>query len=317
MKIILTGIPYKLTENVFGIKIELIRWLLILIMMLIIINTKAQQSNQTITITGGPFAESLVNKWALEFAKINPGLTIKFLKSTATDNKADLKISEYDSDMSGQNSSFRFVSVGRLAVLPVANDKNKLISRFIKEGLGLENFKNLFIQGKNDEEGELKASPTIYSQSAKSTPTKILLAYFGNPSATLNGVTVTGDEKYLIESVESDTTGITYSNLSLIYNLQSRTPIAGLKILPIDLDNNGRLKKEEMIFDNLDQVITYIETSKSKAIPSNDFGFVFNPTGNPLVADFVNWVASSGQEFNHQLGFLKSSTIKIDALTQK
>ena len=116
----------------------------------------------------------------------------------------------------------------------------------------------------------------------------------------------------------NDSTAITYSNLGLIYDLDNRTPLAGLKILPIDLDNNGRLKKEELIYDNLDQVITFLESTKNNTIPVDNFSFSYNSkNNNPAVADFVNWVTIAGQQFNHQFGFLKTDDDKSHSLTQK
>ncbi len=108
---------------------------------------------------------------------------------------------------------------------------------------------------------------------------------------------------------------MSYGNLGFIYDLASRcTGKKEFVFLPIDPDNNGKLKKEEQIYDNLDQLMTFLENTKPKTIPTSYVGFSFNKKeSNAWVADFVNWVKISGQQFNHQYGFLKASDEKDPA----
>ena len=283
------------------------------------ISLQAQNANKTITITESKFANSLIEKWASEYSKANSGVTIKFVKNTAPNVQSDLTLTV--NVPSVEKSPTKLVNVGRLAVLPVANEKNTLFDKQIRNGIKQEEFKNIFVGNESDQFDSEKVSAkaptyTVYSQTPQSATAKVLIDHFGQSTSELGGVIVTGNDKYLIESVLSDSTGVTYGNLSLIYDLNNRKVLEGIKILPIDLDNSGHLKKEELVYNNLDQLISFLESSKNKAIPSNDFCFSFNKkSNNPLVEDFVNWVKISGQQFNHQYGFLKTSD-EVPALTQ-
>jgi len=293
---------------------------LVMAIMAICISLQAQNASKTITIAGSKFANPLIEKWASEYSKANSGVTIKFVKNT---EQSELSLTVNTPSQSDEKSAAKLVNVGRVAVLPVANEKNTLFDKQFKNGIKQEEFKNIFLGIVTDEfDSEEKSITeplyTVYSQTPQSATAKVLIDHFGKSVSELAGILVTGDDKYLIESVLSDSTGVSYGNLSLIYDLNNRTPLKGIKILPIDPDNSGRLKKEELVYSNLDQLITFLESSKNKAIPSEEISFSFNKkNSSPLVEDFVNWVKISGQQFNHQYGFLKTSDDKDPALTQK
>ena len=293
---------------------------LVMAIMVICISLQAQNTNKTITIAGSKFANPLIEKWVSEYSKANSGVTIKFVKNT---EQSELALTVNTPSQGDEKSAAKLVNVGRVAVLPVANEKNTLFGKQFKNGIKQEEFKNIFLGIVTDEfDSEQKSTTeplyTVYSQTPQSATAKVLIDHFGKSVTELAGILVTGDDKYLIESVLSDSTGVSYGNLSLIYDLNNREPLKGIKILPIDPDNSGRLKKEELVYSNLDQLITFLESSKNKAIPSEEISFSFNKkNSNPLVEDFVNWVKISGQQFNHQYGFLKTSDDKDPALTQK
>ena len=301
-----------------------VKQLLIIGLMMCCFNMQAQKAKQTITISGAQFTSSLVEKWISEYSKVNPDVAISFVKSSKQNKSTDLKLSVNTSDENGFDAIENRIIVGRLAVLPIANEKNRYFAKQLKNGIKQDELKNIFLKrdpnSADDPEEEKAEVPlyTVYTQTTQSTSAKVLVDHFGKKSPEMNGVIVTGDDKFLVESVLGDSTGVTFSNLGLIYDLSNRTPLNGIKILPIDPDNKGHLKKEKLIYNNLDQLITYLETSKNKSIPTESISFNFDPKNkNPLVSDFVNWVNHSGQAYNHQFGFLKT-TDEIDrTLTQK
>jgi len=298
--------------------------LLIIAVMMCCLSVHAQNAKQAITISGAQFTASLIEKWTSEYSKVNPDITFKFVKSSSQNEKTDLKLTLNSLDKSDPKPVENRVNVGRLAVLPVANLKNTFFTKQLKNGIGQEELKTIFLQRDTDltdnVEEEQKGEPlyTVYTQTSQSASAKVLVNHFGKSASELNGILVTGDDKYLVESVLEDSTGVTFSNLALIYDLNSRTPLIGIKILPIDPDNNGRLKKEELIYGNLDQLITFLETTNNKSIPTEEISLSYDPkNNNPFVTDFVNWVNHSGQTYNRQFGFLKT-TDEIDrTLTQK
>ena len=288
------------------------------------LSSMAQKSDQIITISGTQFANPLVEKWVSEYTKANPGVAFKFVKSAPQNKPADLNLTVISLTKNELSANENIVKVGRIAVLPVTNFKNKQFARQLKNGIKQEELKNIFLQGEVDtssdggaqQKGELPY--TVYTQPSQSATANVLIHHFGKTDTELKGILVTGDDKFLIESLLGDSTAVGYSNLGLIYNLHDRTPLAGIRILPIDPDNNGRLKEDEQVYGNLDKLIVFLESSKNKAVPTEELDFSYNTkNGNPLAVDFVNWVAVTGQQYNHQYGFLQTSDEKYTNVSQK
>lgn len=275
---------------------------------------QAQNNVKTITVSAPKFANSLVEKWAAEYSKGNPDVAIKFVKA---DIAGDLVLTVND----GEKSDKKQVNVGLTVILPVVSDKNIIFGKQLKNGITDDEFRKILFGSEleqSEDDGSKPVAYTVYTQPAQSATTKVLLSYFGKKEVEIPGVIVTGDDKYLIESVINDSTGISYGNLSQIYESQNRQPVKGLRILPIDPDNSGKLKKEEQVYSNLDQLVSFLESARPRTIPTSYLSFSINKKEtNPLVEDFINWVKISGQQFNHQYGFLKANDEKDPTLTQK
>jgi phosphate transport system substrate-binding protein len=109
-----------------------------------------------------------------------------------------------------------------------------------------------------------------------------------------------------------DDTGITYTTPGLAYDLQSRKPLEGLTIIPVDLDGNGRVSKEEKSLENLDQVIATLEADKIKNVPVENIHFsIGKNNSNPEAKKFLLWVAANADKDLHQFGYLKADAKRL------
>jgi len=299
------------------------RNILIAGLMMCCLQSNAQNKDQVISITGTQFTYPLIKRWISEYAKINPELKFKLINDQENSDKADLKIIAHTPEKGEIADNKTLTRVGRFAILPITNEKNQSFAKEFKRGVKQDGLKAIFMKDGgelNSEEKKATKEPeyTVYTKTPQSCAAKVISSYLGYPSDDLNGIYVTGDDSYLITSLLEDSTGVSYNNLGLIYDLNKRIPINGIKILPIDLNNNGRIDKEEQIYGNLDQVITYLEGSKSASIPTDNLSFITDEKQtNPEIVVFLNWVKASGQEFNHQYGFLNTTALKNSDLTQK
>jgi phosphate transport system substrate-binding protein len=94
--------------------------------------------------------------------------------------------------------------------------------------------------------------------------------------------------------------------------LQSRKPIDGIAIIPVDLDGNGRVSKEEKALENLDQVITNLENNKVKNVPFEYIHFSIDKhNSNPEAKKFLLWVAANADKDLHQFGYLKAEPKRL------
>ncbi|NWJ52572.1 MAG: hypothetical protein HXX14_17070 [Bacteroidetes bacterium] len=296
----------------------------ILVSILLVVGTQsyAQKAEQVISISGTEFTSPLIKRWITEYSKINPGLKFRLINEQEKGTQSDLQIIAHTPDKGEIGDNKTLVKIARVAILPITNEKSILFAKEFKKGVKQERLKAIFTndQDKLDSVQSKVKEPeyTVYTKSPQSSVAKVISSYLGKQSEDLKGIYVSGDDLYLNTSILDDSTGISYNNLGLIYDLDKRTPISGIRILPIDLNNNGRLDKEELIYSNLDQVITFLENTKNAAVPTDNISFVTDKKGsNQAVANFVNWVKGLGQEYNHQYGFLNNAVVKDYALTQK
>ena len=298
------------------------RNILIAGLMMCCLQSNAQSKDQVISITGTQFTYPLINRWISEYSKVNPELKFKLISSQGNNDKADLKIIAHKPEKGEIDDNKTLTKVGRFAILPIANEKNQSFVKEFKKGVKQDGLKAIFMKdGSNLNPEERKGREpeyTVYTKTPQSCAAKVISSYLGYPSDELSGIYVTGDDSYLITSLLEDSTGVSYNNLGLIYDLDKRVPVSGIKVLPIDLNNNGRLDKDEQIYSDLDHVITYLEVSKSTAIPVADISFITDEKqSNPEISNFLSWIEVFGQEFNHQYGFLTNPNSKNSTLTQK
>ena len=286
------------------------------------LHSTAGNNTQVITIAGTQFTYPLIQKWITEYARVNPELKFKLINDQDNTDKADIKIIAHTPEKGELAENKSLINVGRLAILPIINENNPLFSKEVKKGIKRDGLRAIFMKDDTDlnsgEEKSKEPEYTVYTKTPQSCSAKVISSYLGHPSDDLKGIFVTGDDSYLISSLLEDSTGVSYNNLGLIYDLKNRFPVHGIKVLPIDLNNNGRLDKEEQLYSNLDEVISFLELSKNTSIPTDNVSFVVDSKSvNPEISNFINWVKASGQEFNHQFGFLNNSSFKNSPLTQK
>jgi phosphate transport system substrate-binding protein len=302
--------------------VKLSRNILIAILFAFSFQSFAQSNSQVITITGTQFTYPLIKRWISEYSRINPELKFKLINEQENSGLTDIRIIAHTPEKGEIADNKTLLKVGRFAILPITNEKNNSFSKDFKKGVRQERLKAIFMKEENNfdtkDEKDKEPEYTVYTKTPQSALAKAISSYLGNPAEDLKGIYVTGDDLNLITSLLDDSTGVSYNNLGLVYNLEKRVPINGIKILPIDLNNNGRLDKEEQIYGNLDQVITYLEESNNSSIPTDYVSFVTDKkSSNPLVENFLNWVKEYGQEYNHQYGFLDYPSVRNTSLTKK
>jgi len=266
-------------------------------------------------LTGTKFTYPLIEKWVTEYTKVNPAARIKLLKKGDTNvDSANINIISHKLDDTKLKEYDSYVQVAEYALLPIANEANPLVNKVSKRGIEEKQLKEIFIKKNDDysltsEESATKAEKnpyTVYTRATSSCASISFADHFVTKWDNINGKGISGDDKHLLQAVLKDTTAVSYNNLGYIYDLHNRLPIKGIAILPIDVNQNGKLDKEEQIYGNLDQVITYLEKNPDeKAIPTAYVNFVFAKSKtNETLQAFLNWVLTDGQRYNHELGFL-------------
>lgn len=260
---------------------------------------------KVISITGTRFFFPLVEKWAEEFKKENPDIDIVVKYGI---QNADISMTGSPIDKENSDKG-KYVSVSKFAIVPIINEKNPAWNELKKRGLSKADFERIYFRGDNQENnfafgGSTSVPIRVYTRGACASAT--FSKHFGkqiNDLANLD--TKIADDNVLLENVLNDSLGVAYNNLGFVYDLQTRKQKIGIKVVPVDLNGNGKVDKDEDFYGNLDQLIQKLETSHIDLPPVGKMVFVFKDT-RPEVKDFVNWIQARGQQYNHSIGFLKA-----------
>jgi ABC-type phosphate transport system substrate-binding protein len=274
---------------------------LLVIIAFITTSVFAKNNEDVIYIKSVKFATPLLEQWIAEYSKLNPEVQFAIADKDTPSEEVDIRLLSSDAP---SNNTYTF-SIGRYAVLPIAGQNNTLLSEFQKKKLNMKRLKELFFEKELlDDEYEPakdKYNATIYSVSNASSVSNTFANHFGYEISKLKGKKISGDDIFLINAVQKDNTGVSFNNLNYVFDINSRQLKANIVLLPLDL------KKEysEVIAEaNLDKVIDLLENKSIDLIPVDEINFVVSNVADTQTEQFLQWVISEGQVYNHQYGFL-------------
>ena len=136
--------------------------------------------------------------------------------------------------------------------------------------------------------------------------------YYGKKQEDLLGVGVFGDPG-LAQAVKRDPLGIGYNNIGYAYDASTKKQVKGIRVVPLDLNNNARIDPEESFYESMNDIIAAIAAGKYPSPPARELYFVCkdNPRGNKGLAAFIKWVLSDGQKFVQEAGYIALPAEKI------
>jgi len=278
----------------------------------------AQQQTDIVKLRGTRLTYPLVNKWITEFNKEYPRIKVS-IAPTAPADSIDFSIASYELKSDELKESQRSIVATRYVQLPVVNSNRPGLAELQSKGITEKELGEIFF---NTE------SPTVLASTQNKVPidlyvrdrpvcaVKSFAGHFGADPKKIKGNGIKGDDQDLAKAVKKDVNGFSFNNLGFIYNTKTRKVVDSLAIIPLDLNANGKVDKDEQIYNTLDEVIAYIEKTKSSAFVNDPVNFIFNKNSqNKSAGLFLTWVLTKGQQFNHELGFINQEKEPLE--TQK
>jgi len=294
-----------------SLKSTIIFFLVFLIYFLVLLTSAAfaqSTPNGKVVITGVRFAYPLVEKWIRDYKATNPSVQVSIdPRSTVDPAKYDLLIEAYEPDQSIKDSR-DFLYLGRYALLPVANSTSEFAKTYSKKGLTEGQIKevffhDIFAEKKNNE--KISSPVTVYTRLQRAGAPITFAHYFGFEQKNIKGKAISGSDEHLIKALLKDSTGVTYASLSLLYDRETRKVLDGLTIIPVDQDGNGRVSDNEKLVNDVDALISKLESHELKNIPVEYFHISISKTNtNPEALNFLRWVLHHGQDDLHNFGYL-------------
>jgi phosphate transport system substrate-binding protein len=271
-----------------------------------------------VLISGTKFTYPLIEKWIAEFKKGNPDANITLVSKTVSPQTADLNVIAHQPTKEDFDETQEVVYAGRYALLPVTNSRNPLLATLAKKGLSKKDIDKLFFERVNFDEEPGKEKPkfpaTIYSRDNTSVTSTTLAGYFGHVSSEIRGKKVFGEDIYLLSAIKKDSIGLTYNNLGYLFDTDSRKLKDGIALLPLELKKDTK----QILAGDLDLVIDILEKTQIETIPVEKIGFIYSKqTVRKEVSDFLKWVLTDGQKFNHAKGFLNLDNTALSEQTNR
>jgi phosphate transport system substrate-binding protein len=313
-------------------KIIMRSFLLIIILFSLLTVPKSysqEKKSGQISISGAFALYPMVIRWADEYKKINPGVRFDISAGGAGKGISDALNGMVEIGMVSReiypeelkNGAFP-IAVTKDAVVAVINESNPSLNEIMIKGLKKDAANNIWITGRYttwaQAFGAKSASPIhIYTRSDACGAAEMWAKFFGKKQEDLLGVGVFGDPG-LAQAVKKDPLGIGYNNIGYAYDASTRKQIKGLRVVPIDLNNNGKIDSDEDFYTSMDDLIAAIASGKYPSPPARELYFVMkgNPKNNKVLTEFIRWVLSDGQKFINEAGYISLPKERID-LEQK
>jgi ABC-type phosphate transport system substrate-binding protein len=151
---------------------------------------------------------------------------------------------------------------------------------------------------------ETNFSINVYTRSDACGAGQVWAQYLGNYTQDdLKGTAVYGDPG-LEQAVKSDALAIGYSNLNYAYDMASGMQISGLRVIPIDLNGNGRIDADEDFYGNKTTLLQAIATGIYPSPPARDENIVTKGEFKGIAKEFVRWILTDGQKYCSEVGYV-------------
>ncbi len=281
-----------------------------------------------ISISGAFALYPITVKWAEEYKKLHPGIRIDISAGGAGKGMTDalskmvdiglVSREIYDEEI--KNGAWS-IAVTKDAVLPTISALHPQLNEILSKGITKKTLEDIYITGscKTWAQAGIQSQLHLhtYTRSDAAGAAESWAKYFGRKQEDLKGIGVFGDPG-VAQAVQKDPAGIGYNNMIYIYDPQTKKQTNGVRVLPIDFNNNGKIDPEENFYDSMDDIANAIASGKYPSPAARDLYFVSKgKPQNKRVLQFIEWVLTDGQKYVHDAGYINLSKESIDASLEK
>jgi len=276
-----------------------------------------QQFSGTIRVSGAWALYPMMVRWGEEFHKLRPEVRVDVSAGGAGKGAADALGGLVDIGMVSRDihpdevkKGGFWVSVVKDAVLPTANVANPVADMLSSRGLKRQALVALWTQEKTltwgDVVGNLQVKDQVhvYTRSDACGAAETWAKYLGKRQEDLQGVGVYGDPG-LAEAVRKDRLGIGFNNLNYAYDADTGKPVSGLRVVPIDINGNGRLDESESFYSTKAEVRRAIGAGLYPSPPARDLNLLTRGKPTGVTREFILWTLDEGQKYVDEAGYIQ------------
>jgi len=284
----------------------------------------SKEPEGAIRVSGAFALYPMMLRWSEEYTKLHPKVIFDISAGGAGKGMTDALGGLVDIGMvsrkittSEEEKGAYWVAVTKDAVVATANKNNPVLTTLKTNGLTRDVFEKIYINSSITTWGQATGTGApdkinVYSRTDASGAGEAWALYLGNyKQEKLRGVGVNGDPG-IAEAVKKDNLGIGYNNLNFAYDLNTRKPVEGIEIIPIDINGNGKIDPEENFYGTLDELSNAIGSGKYPEPPAKDLHFVTKGKPTGIVQDFIKWTLTDGQKYILESGYVVLPQDKIN-----
>ncbi|MEG1685870.1 MAG: substrate-binding domain-containing protein [Bacteroides sp.] len=276
-----------------------------------------------ISLSGAFALYPMVIKWAEEFKKLHPNVRIDVSGGGAGKGMTDALAKVVDLGMVSREihavetkKGALAIAVVKDAVIPTVNASNPVINDIRTKGLKKDVARKLWsdqCRTWGEALGTSSRVPVhVYTRSDACGAAETWAAWFGTRQEDLEGTAVFGDPG-VASAVQKDKVSIGFNNVAYAYDQKTKRPYAGIAVMPLDINGNGKIDAEENFYGNTMQLMVAIAKGKYPSPPARNLFLVSNgkPT-KPEVIAFIEYILSDGQKYANITGYIGLSKKTIN-----
>ncbi|HLS94383.1 MAG TPA: PstS family phosphate ABC transporter substrate-binding protein [Sphingobacterium sp.] len=261
-----------------------------------------------ISISGAFALYPIVVLWSEDFKKIHPNVRFNISAGGAGKGISDVLSNMVDIGLVSrdlhpqelQRGAFP-VHVAKDAVVGTINRNHPNFDILRTRGLTQKELVGIFVEGRyrlwSDIDPQLVRQPIeVYVRSDAAGAAETWAKFLGERQEGLKGVGIFGDPG-LVQAVKEKPLAIGFNNINYVFDLKTKRTTDRIAVLPIDVNNNGRVDSEEDFYDNLDSLVSAVATDRYPSPPARDLTFVLrSDKQTKLLQAFVRFVLDKEQQ---------------------
>jgi phosphate transport system substrate-binding protein len=289
---------------------------------------RESQLQGTITISGAWALYPLMVRWSEEFRKQHPGVEFDISAGGAGKGMADAIAGAVDIGMVSrevypeeEQRGAYWLSVTKDAVFATISAENPLLEQLLQQGITADTLYDIYISGAVTTWGQVANRPEVtdpihvYTRSDACGAAATWADYLGSKQEDLLGVGVYGDPG-LLDAVVKDPLGIGYNNLNYVYDDQTGEPVAGTKVLPLDVNGNQISDIEESYLTK-QAAVDAVASGDYPSPPARDLNLVTHGKPAGLTKTFISWILTEGQSIVPEAGYVPLPQATLEAQLAK
>jgi phosphate transport system substrate-binding protein len=214
-----------------------------------------------------------------------------------------------------------WIAATKDAVFATVNEKNPVWQDLHQRGITRETFIGIYITGEITTWGQVVGRPEVtdvihvFTRSDAAGAPATWAEYLGKKQEDLLGVGVYGDPG-LLEAVVKDPLGIGFNNLNYAFDLETGQPVAGARVVPVDVNANGQADPQE-IYDTQQQAVKSVAEGHYPSPPARVENLVTKGKPTGLANALLRWILTDGQKYVVEAGYIPLTEEQLNVELQK